>query len=609
MKSFDPAKSRVVLVGTPAYSDPDLPDVPVITRNISDLEAVFTDPELGGFDPVHCVVVPADATVAQIGNVLVDAAAEAEDLLLFYYCGHGLVSSQTFELYLSVAETRHNRPQFSALSFAAVREAFLDSSAATRVVILDSCFSGKAIGQPLAGEDAVVLGQVDVEGSYTLTAAPSNRTALVRPGEAHTAFTERLLRLLRAGSPRAGQWLTLNEIYRGLRSSLLAEGLPQPQQRGVGNAGQLGLVPNRAYSPATARDDLDGRVEGANSLAQDGGGDLATAPQVPYPRLVIPAGAPVAAATWTASGPEVFILRDGHIWCSHHPGDPDGGWSAWSELPYTGNRRPFTAIAAHSDPRAAERNAVIGLIGTTPHVNDAKGLWGAMSRPGGGKFHDMRLTDAAIVLSRWGVGGAAFVVEAQGHVWEWDDTDWFSSETWEEISTGERPHIGTIAASAIAVCSDGEGLTALFAVAAGRVHYYRKGNLTGDYRIDMAAYFDPWEDLEIPATPIVDVACWSLGAHHVEVFALDADGRIWHTETSNNCATWTGWNPVSPTPGETRAISVTSRHDTSKQPSLGKGMLIAITADGSIYEGQKNPSVPHDPDWPVWSPLPSLHHN
>src|SRR6185437_15663197 len=108
VKSFDPAKSRVVLVGTPSYSDPDLPDVPVITRNIADLQAVFTDPELGGFDPAHCVAVPPDATVAQIGTALVGAAAEAEDLLLFYYCGHGLVSSQSFELYLSVAETRHN---------------------------------------------------------------------------------------------------------------------------------------------------------------------------------------------------------------------------------------------------------------------------------------------------------------------------------------------------------------------------------------------------------------------------------------------------------------------------------------------------------------------
>lgn len=224
MKSFDRAKSRVVLAGTPSYSDPDLPDVPVITQNIADLQAVFTDPELGGFDPAHCVVVPPDATVAQTGAALVGAAAEAEDLLLFYYCGHGLVSSQSFELYLSVAETRHNMPQFSALSFAAVREAFLDSSAATRVVILDSCFSGKAIGQPLAGEAAVVLGQVEVEGSYTLTAAPSNRTALVRPGEAHTAFTERFLRLLREGSPRAGQLLTLGEIYRGLRANLAAGG-------------------------------------------------------------------------------------------------------------------------------------------------------------------------------------------------------------------------------------------------------------------------------------------------------------------------------------------------------------------------------------------------
>jgi tetratricopeptide (TPR) repeat protein len=112
-------------------------------------------------------------------------------------------------------------------------------------VILDSCFSGRAIGETLTDSDEAVLGQLQVEGTYTLTSAPANRAAIILPGERHTAFTERLLSLLTTGSPHAGERITLGDIYRHLYAQLGAEGLPLPQQRGTATADLLGLVQNR----------------------------------------------------------------------------------------------------------------------------------------------------------------------------------------------------------------------------------------------------------------------------------------------------------------------------------------------------------------------------
>ncbi|WP_369359885.1 hypothetical protein [Streptomyces sp. cg2] len=89
-----------MLVGTPSYEDPELPDVPVIANNISGLTRVLTDQNLGGFSPFHRVAVPAAASVAQVGDVLVRTAEEAEDLLLFYYSGHGLLGPRRRESYL-----------------------------------------------------------------------------------------------------------------------------------------------------------------------------------------------------------------------------------------------------------------------------------------------------------------------------------------------------------------------------------------------------------------------------------------------------------------------------------------------------------------------------
>jgi hypothetical protein len=70
-----------VLVGAPVYDDPQLPDVPQVTRNLADLAAVLMDPAVGGFPAGHCVVADPDVSVEQVGDLLEQAALQAEDLL------------------------------------------------------------------------------------------------------------------------------------------------------------------------------------------------------------------------------------------------------------------------------------------------------------------------------------------------------------------------------------------------------------------------------------------------------------------------------------------------------------------------------------------------
>ncbi|MFC7615521.1 caspase family protein [Actinokineospora soli] len=249
-RPVDPRRSRIVVVGTPFYRDADLPDRPEVAENVVSLIDVFTDPGLGGFTPEHCVAAPEGTGTAEIGELLGRAAEEAKDLLLFYYSGHGLLGPRRRELYLSLAGTVRARPAFTALPYDAVRDAFLGSGARNRVVIIDSCFSGRAIGVTLGDDD--VLGQLEVDGTYTLTSAPPNATALTLPGERHTAFTERLLALFRNGSADAGDMITLGTIYRHLHRRALAEGLPAPQQRGTATADLLGLVRNVRRAPVEA---------------------------------------------------------------------------------------------------------------------------------------------------------------------------------------------------------------------------------------------------------------------------------------------------------------------------------------------------------------------
>lgn len=256
VRAVDPQRSRIVLLGTPAYHDEDLPDVPQVSANLADLAAVFTDPDVGGFPAENCVTAPAGASVHEIGDLLHQAAEQAEDLLLFYYAGHGVLG-RGGELYLSLHHTRLLRPEYSALRFETVRGTFLDSPAANRAVIVDCCYSGRAIGPTLGADQQAALGQLEISGTYTLASAPPNSLALVRPDERHTAFTGRLLNLLHEGSEEAGDPLSLGEIYRHLHARLRADGLPVPQQRGTATADLLGLVRNQHPASTSPTPDSD----------------------------------------------------------------------------------------------------------------------------------------------------------------------------------------------------------------------------------------------------------------------------------------------------------------------------------------------------------------
>ncbi len=43
-----PRRSRALLIGASSYRDVGLPDLPAVARNLSDLQKVLTDPDLGG---------------------------------------------------------------------------------------------------------------------------------------------------------------------------------------------------------------------------------------------------------------------------------------------------------------------------------------------------------------------------------------------------------------------------------------------------------------------------------------------------------------------------------------------------------------------------------
>ena len=250
MRLPDPRRSRAVLIGTGRYADDKLPDLPVVRRTIGDLAAALTDPVYGVVPQNHCTVLEDQADIRLIGRHLRSAASQAEDLLLVYFVGHGLVAGRRHELYLGLPDSEWAEPEFNSLEYDKLRSAVLDSAAATKIIILDCCFSGRVVSEAMADPVTEMVGQIEVDGTYVLASAGRDQVALIQPGEDYTAFTGRFLHLLRNGVPGGPELLTVDYLYRQLVMRMKAEGLSQPQKRGTSTADLLALAGNRAFAAA-----------------------------------------------------------------------------------------------------------------------------------------------------------------------------------------------------------------------------------------------------------------------------------------------------------------------------------------------------------------------
>jgi hypothetical protein len=247
----DPRRSRIALIGSSRFDhSPGLADLPSVVDNVTALRSVFTDPLLCGVPDEHCPVLLDAATPAELDAWLETVAGEAEDLLLVYYAGHGVVGEDD-ELYLTVAESDEHHIHRSGVPFAWIKAAILNSEARTRILILDCCFSGHALARMGPADTAVsaALRQVDIEGTHVLTASGANVTARAPEGMAYTAFTAALVTLLRDGVANGPEFLTVGYLFPLLEQMLRAAGMPRPHQQTKDTAGLLALVRNTGFVP------------------------------------------------------------------------------------------------------------------------------------------------------------------------------------------------------------------------------------------------------------------------------------------------------------------------------------------------------------------------
>lgn len=231
---------RAVLIGTGTHvAGSVLTNVPAVADTLNDLGRVLVD--RCGLAEENLLIIRDPSGPKEVLVAVREAGAQADDVLMVVYIGHGLLSRES-ALYLATSGTStldvaiadHQAVRYSALA-AAVG----NSHARSTVVVLDCCFSGRADPPNRHG--------------YLLTSASGEELALAPVGQRYTAFTGKMIELLRDGDPGAPPHITLDHLYR-YQWRVQAELRCTTPRRQVGDlSGDLVLATNPAYVPVSQR--------------------------------------------------------------------------------------------------------------------------------------------------------------------------------------------------------------------------------------------------------------------------------------------------------------------------------------------------------------------
>jgi formylglycine-generating enzyme required for sulfatase activity len=211
-----------LLVGISNYSH--LNPLPSAVKDVAALRQVLTNPDIGGFaesDVVVLMDVEKGAIEAAIYNLF--ASRKTDDLLLFYFSGHGVTDSRN-DFYFTGLATHKDALPPTAVPSEYVHKMMNQSRSKYQVVILDCCHSGAfSKGMTAKGVGTVqVLPKLGGEGRAILTASDSTQYAFEQEGFELSLYTHFLVEGLKTGAADRDEdgAVSVDELYEYVRDKV-----------------------------------------------------------------------------------------------------------------------------------------------------------------------------------------------------------------------------------------------------------------------------------------------------------------------------------------------------------------------------------------------------
>ncbi len=195
-------KKIALLVDNSSFRHKELQHLSAPSNDVRNLAKLLEYKEVADFDRVDLKfdVSLVDARAA-IGTLY--RHRHTDDLLLFYYSGHGLRdASGTF--YLALTETGPSEPDSGSLDEHWIRRVMNESASRRRLTVLDCCHSGAMIPEGLTARDAANRPAVTRDtfdptdhGRYVMTATTADASVFEHQGR--SLYTRFLIEGLEGG--------------------------------------------------------------------------------------------------------------------------------------------------------------------------------------------------------------------------------------------------------------------------------------------------------------------------------------------------------------------------------------------------------------------------
>jgi hypothetical protein len=215
-----------VLVGVDAYKDRTYRRLRVCTQ---DLSAISQQLSVSGFAPASMYVLSNHTSeLPTRENILttlkaIALATKPEDLLLFYYTGHGDIDEH--ESYLVANDGRFINLEHTAVAINQIKKIMQQSSARAKVLILDACHGGAAIGTKgprRMSPDFIQRVFEQAQGIAILSSCMQNQVSYEWQKQSRSVFTYYLLEALQGLADNDDKgFVTVADIHRHVSNGVI----------------------------------------------------------------------------------------------------------------------------------------------------------------------------------------------------------------------------------------------------------------------------------------------------------------------------------------------------------------------------------------------------
>jgi uncharacterized caspase-like protein len=193
-----------LLIGISEYQ-PGLNALPAAVQDVEAMRRVLVNPEMGGFVDDDITVLK-NPLPQEMRNAIEDLFSNRhkDDLLLFYFSGHG-IKDERGKLYFSTRATTKNNGllrKASAVAASYLHESINYSRSQRQVIILDCCFSGAIASGMTAKDDGSINleEQLGGKGRAILTSSSSTQYSFEQEGSSLSIYTRYLVEGINTGA-------------------------------------------------------------------------------------------------------------------------------------------------------------------------------------------------------------------------------------------------------------------------------------------------------------------------------------------------------------------------------------------------------------------------